>query len=170
MSRLSETALLEQMTSVLAKLEGPVKFVVMGIGNELRGDDAAGVLVARTLAALAAGRPRLLVIDAGSAPEGFVGVLRRFSPDLVLLVDAVQLQAEPGSLHWIDRQQITGISAFTHALPLHVFANYLVRELDCEVQLLGIQPGQTAVGHTLSAAVQTGVNSAVQLLALLTKP
>jgi len=119
----------------------------VGIGHELRGDDAAGIAVARALKPLVASQEPLLVIDAGSAPESFVGVLRRFGPDLVLLIDAAQLNAEPGTMRWVDWQKITGISAYTYALPLYIFDNYLVTELSCEVVLLGIQPSQTTVGE-----------------------
>ena len=40
-------------------------------------------------------------MEAGPAPENFTGPLRRFRPDLVLLVDAAQMDAEPGTIGWL---------------------------------------------------------------------
>ena len=90
------------------------------MGNELRGDDAAGILVARELLRQTDdGRPTtddgrrttddgqssiqnpkssivnrqssILVLDAGAAPENVTGALRRFRPDLVVFVDAADM-------------------------------------------------------------------------------
>lgn len=169
MSNLSEADFLNRLLTNLPAPDnhGPIKMAIVGIGHELRGDDAVGIVVARALESLAAAQQRLLVIETGPVPESFVGVLRRFGPDLVLLVDAAQLDAAPGTIRWVKRQEISGISAFTHTLPLSIFANYLVTELGCEVVLLGIQPSQTAVGTPLSPIIQERINTVVQLLTTL---
>lgn len=73
------------------------RVAVPGIGNHLFGDDGVGVLMARELTARAGRQADCLVLDAGTAPENFTGPLRRFRPDFVLLVDAAQLSAEPGT-------------------------------------------------------------------------
>lgn len=164
MLRLSGPDFLNQALINPSMRNRPFRIAIVGIGHELRGDDAAGITVARALEPLASSYEQLLVINAGSAPESFVGVLRRFGPDLVLLVDAAQLDADPGEVRWVAWRKITGISAFTHTLPLYVFADYLVAELDCEMALLGIQPDQTAVGAPLSPVIEESVNIVVQIL------
>ncbi len=136
--------------------------VVVGIGHDLRGDDAAGVLAARRLqeytikANIGATHtsPLCLVIDAGPAPENVTGAVRRFAPDLVLLVDAADLGEPPGTVRWLDWRETSGLSASTHALPLYVLAGYLVSELGCAVALLGIQPGSTAFDAPPTPAVR----------------
>ena len=65
------------------RAEQPVRLAVLGIGHELCGDDAVGVRLAGMLRPLVTGNERLLVIEAGPAPENFTGPLRRFQPDLV---------------------------------------------------------------------------------------
>lgn len=131
------------------------RVAVVGIGHELRGDDAAGVAVARKLQPVA--HERLLVVEGGHAPENQTGLLRRFSPDLVLLVDAAQMNEAPGTVRWLAWEESVGLSASTHTLPPYMLAQYLVHELGCEVVLVGIQPGQTALEHPLSAAVGAAV-------------
>src|SRR6478736_4064730 len=87
---LNPLRLLSQLTN---KSANPPRISVLGVGNPFRSDDGAGVLVARRLAsrecALATGH--LLIIEAGHAPENTTGELRRFAPDLVLIIDAADM-------------------------------------------------------------------------------
>ncbi len=145
----------------------PPRIAVIGIGNELRGDDAAGLVLARELRALIPARvdDRYLIVDAGSAPENMCGLLRRFKPDLVLLVDAARLDAEPGTLQWLDWPMTVGLSASTHSLPIHMVAAYLESELGCAVELLGIQPANIGFDVPLSPPVSKAVKAAAKELA-----
>ncbi len=145
----------------------PLHIAVVGIGHELRGDDAAGVIVARGLTPILASRDGFLVVDAGPAPENFTGHLRRFKPDLVLLVDAAQMQETPGTIRWLDWRETSGVSASTHTLPPYVLSEYLVSELGCQVALLGIQALDTSLGAPLSTPVKQAVESIVQNIAAL---
>jgi hydrogenase 3 maturation protease len=135
------------------------RVAVLGIGNVMRSDDAAGVLVARLLSQreCAAAIDRLLIIEAGHAPENKTAELRTFAPDLVLLIDAAELGREPGTVEWISEEDIDGMSASTHSLPLSMLAKYLTLELGCQVNLLGIQPASNEVGETVSAEVLRAV-------------
>ncbi len=133
------------------------RLAVVGVGHELRGDDAAGVMVARQLLALPQTDDNWLVLDGGQAPENCTGPLRRFAPDLVILVDAAALNLTPGDIQLLTWQQIGGLSASTHTLPLHLLARYLIAELNCEVILIAIQPDDTSLGAPLSPLVQSAV-------------
>ena len=95
-----------------------------------------------------------MVIEAGLAPENFTGVLRRFQPDLILLLDAAQFGNEPGHVAVIDVDQAGGFGASTHLQPLATLAMFLRAELDCEIGLLGIQPAHLDFGEPVSAAVK----------------
>jgi hydrogenase 3 maturation protease len=138
----------------LQKPDRPPRLAVLGIGHELYGDDAVGVWLAGRLRTMAPARAGLLAIQGGPAPENFTGTLRRFEPDLILMVDAALMGLEPGSTAWLSWRDTTGFSASTHTLPLHILAGYLTAGLNCEVALLGIQPAHTQVGALLSPEVQ----------------
>lgn len=150
---------------------------ILGIGNELRGDDAAGIIVARELQSVIGatdeGRPMgqasgqapglpLQIIEAGAAPEAFTGQLRRFDPDLVLMIDAAHMDQPPGTIRLIEWQNTIGLSASTHTLPLNVIAQYLVAELGCDVAVIGIQPCANAFDTPLSPVVRRAVEEVVQ--------
>jgi hydrogenase 3 maturation protease len=164
MSRPRWLTLLAQKLRRLRRPDRPPRVAILGIGHELCGDDAAGVLVARALQSLAAPGGQPLVIDAGSAPENYTGALRRFGPELVLLVDAARMGGQPGAVEWLDWQATAGLSASSHTLPVSVLASYLAAEFGCEVALLGIQPSDTSMGAPLSPQVRRAVDIVVRKL------
>lgn len=129
------------------------RIIVMGIGHELSGDDAVGLLIVRALKPLMGNSSRLLLIDAGNAPENYTGAIRTFKPDLVLLIDAAFMDAAPGTIHWLLPAQMTGIGSSGHHLPLSVLAEYLTSELRCQTVLIGIQPASTALDSPQSSEV-----------------
>ena len=135
------------------------RIAVLGVGNQFHGDDAAGIVFARILLESGIEHPRFMVVSAGTAPENFTGLLRLFAPDLVLLVDAARMDKEPGTVCLLDFQSLEGCSVSTHTLPLHIFADYLVAELGCQLALIGIQPGNTLMGSPLSPPVQASINA-----------
>lgn len=129
------------------------KVVVVGIGNPAAGDDAAGCLVAeRLLAAGCAG-----VINAEEVPENAVGPIMAARPDTVVLVDAVDLRAEPGSLAILDRTQLTSYCPSTHRVPVTLLMRYIGEVTGARVLLVGIQPQTVGFGLPMSAAVEATV-------------
>lgn len=154
---------LKHLTSNWAK---PARIAILGIGNQFRSDDGAGVLIARALSDRECARDtdHLLIIEAGHAPENATGELRKFAPDLVLMIDAAEMGETPGTAKWIDEESIDGMSASTHSLPLSMLAQYLTMELNCAVALLGIQPASNEVGETVSSEVLQAVKETVNIL------
>lgn len=153
-----------------------LRVAVVGVGQELRGDDAAGVMVARQLQALLPfpdyepeenRRPAWLILDAGPAPENVTGPVRRFRPNVILFVDAADFCAAPGHVRLLNMQSLDGITAFTHALPLGLTAGYLENSLECETLVLGIQPAGDEIGQPLSLRVAESAENIAECLAEL---
>lgn len=174
----------QQLRRTLRRLQmpdRPLSVAVVGVGHELRGDDAVGVVIARELAPLfrppepdggphPAGAPsrkqaHALAIDAGPAPENVTGPIRRFEPDLVLLIDAALLGEPAGTVAWLDRRSVAQLSTSTHTLPLALFAEYLATELVCDVAILGIQPAGATLGAPLSPRVRRAAQAVIRELA-----
>lgn len=136
----------------------------MGIGNELRADDAAGMLVARHLLeyeCVTEKKDRIRIVQAEHAPENATWELRGFEPDLIVLVDAADMGQTPGIIRWINMEDIEGMSASTHSLPLSMLSRYLMLEFHCPVALLGIQPASNELGEPVSAEVLRAVDEIV---------
>jgi hydrogenase 3 maturation protease len=139
------------------------RVAIVGIGNILRSDDAAGIFVARALkdSPLLSNLDPVLVIDAGHAPENSTANLRRFAPDMILLIDAADMAETPGTIRWIEMDELDGMSASTHTMPLSILAKYLTLELHCKIALLGIQPASNDIGETLHPEVADAVDQVV---------
>ena len=133
------------------------RLAVIGIGSELNGDDAAGVQVVRSLRRLLPSDLGIMLVEAGPAPENFTGPIRRFQPDMALLVDAVDAGESAGKIVWLEWQHIAGVSALTHGLPPTVFSKFLFQEMQPAVALLGIQAGSVEFDTPPSPAVKKAV-------------
>ncbi|MPM60796.1 Hydrogenase 3 maturation protease [bioreactor metagenome] len=137
---------------------------MVGIGNELNGDDAAGILVAQKLWAGAEIPANCLSIVAGSLPENASGPLRRFGPDLVIFVDAADSGLPSGTVSWLAEDQIGGFSASSHTLPLTVLGGFLRNELGCHIEYLGIQPQSIEYLEGVSETMIQSIDRIVQEL------
>lgn len=162
-NNLWKTSLSQLLNQLKSETGEPPRVAVVGIGNTMRNDDAAGILVARELLQRERSEDasHLLVISAGSAPENVTSELRSFAPDLILLVDAAEMRDVPGAICWVPIQFIEGMSASTHSLPLSMLARYLTLELNCLVALIGIQPKSNDVGEIVSAEVSQAIDEIV---------
>ena len=149
--------------------------IILGIGNRLGGDDAAGThlvdMLNPALSALRAGQHRaeailpteIMAIDAGTAPESYTSVIRQHRPDLLILVDAADMGLPPGVLRAIAPEKISVLSFSTHNIPLSTFISY-VEEFCGEVLIVGVQPVQTEMGSGISKAVRKGVKKLVEAI------
>jgi len=84
-----------------------------------------------------------------------------------LIIDAAEMGETPGTVRWIPEESIDGMSASTHSLPLSMLARYLRLELDCQVILLGLQPGSNEVGERVSPEVLQAVHKVAEELETL---
>ena len=147
-------------------LAGAARVAVIGVGSDLRGDDVAGVLVARRLRAWAArtGNERLAAFVGGAAPENFTGEIVKFRPDVTVLVDAAHLGREPGAVEVIPPDRIAGLAFSTHMLPAPIFLDYLHKSIGCRSLVIGIDIVQKEVLAPVSPPVERAVRRLVRAL------
>jgi hydrogenase 3 maturation protease len=138
------------------------RVAIVGIGSELRGDDRIGTLIVKKLIAYRHQKSNLLIAEGGTLPESFTGPLRKFSPNYVLLIDAADMNAQPGEIRLIEPEELGGYNASTHSFPLSTIIEYLKQEFSCEVDLLGIQPKSIDFGSSLSDEGRKAANQVVR--------
>ena len=158
---------LRQTLERFRKADQPPRIAIVGVGHELRGDDAIGIKLAHALHEQMGTNEHILVVEAGSAPENCCGLLRRFKPEMVLVIDAAQMNEAPGSVRWLDWQDITDMAVSTHSTSLRFFADYLTSELDCHTALLGIQPASMAFDNPLTPILEQTLQEVSAFLAEL---
>ena len=138
------------------------KIAVVGVGNRLRGDDGVGSIIAEQLQSLVS--ERLLVIDAETVPENYLGVLLDAKPDIVLFVDAVDFGGEVGEWALVPLSVLADKIPSTHTVSLKLLGQILESN-GIESWLLAVQPSQIGFGMDLSEPVASAVQRLVQMLA-----
>jgi hydrogenase maturation protease HycI len=134
--------------------------VFVGVGNELRSDDAIGLAIIE--------RIRHMIdcpcINAGQVPENSFGLIVKEQPDTVVIIDAVQLFMKPGSYQLLTETDIQHTGFSTHTLSLSVFMQYLKEASEAEVYLLGVQPRSTDLGQGLTPQLEESLEEIVDLI------
>ena len=147
-----EVVAIEQLSRIIRG-----RTVVLGVGNALKADDAAGCMVAEALRKRFPDR----VFDAGETPENFVGPIRRAEPDTVIVVDAADFGGEPGEIRIVAAADVRGLTLGTHALPLGLFMEAVAEETGADVHLVAIQAEGTELGGVVSPAVAEAIERVV---------
>jgi len=143
------------------------RLAVLGIGNPLRGDDALGLEVLNQLKGKVPENVKLFECE--MAPENFLGEIELFSPTHVLMIDAAQLGAEPGSTRLLAPERMAGTAVSTHALPLSILAEILRQDLEAKVALLAVQPERSEFEEGLSPTVQKAAKQIAGAIVEVTK-
>ena len=137
--------------------------LIIGLGNEERGDDAVGLAVVRRIRDL--GRPGLLTKE--SCGDGTELIELWKDRHQVRLVDAVFSGQEPGTLHRLEVGKNPVPSSFLH-YSTHSFglgeAVELARVLDLlppYLVLHGIEGTNYRIGRTISTPVHAAIEPLV---------
>ncbi len=135
-----------------------MNFVIMCIGNPEGGDDAVGLYIADKLK-----DTDMDVIDCRTTPENYTSVVKRKNPGKLVIIDAADMNLEPGETRIVPKEKIGVMTISTHGIPLSVLMGYLEQSVK-EVILIGIQP------KTMSGEMTEIVrNTADKLIEIITK-
>jgi len=61
------------------------------------------------------------VLDGGTVPENFTGLIKRENPTHIILLDAADMGKPPGYIKIIKKDEISQYNISTHAMPLFIF-------------------------------------------------
>jgi hydrogenase 3 maturation protease len=131
--------------------------LLLGVGNRLRGDDAAGVLLCSRLDCPNA-------VDCGDAPERYLGLAAHERVERVLLVDAADFGGAVGDIAFLGSGDLTERFGTTHTCGLALLSRFIREAYGKPVAVLGIQPGDTSFGASVSTAVRDTIDEIAALL------
>jgi hydrogenase maturation protease len=138
---------------------------VIGIGNVLMGDDAVGAHVVKRLEAGWTLPPDVSVLEAGT--PGAALPIHLEGLEAAVVVDAVRVRGQPGEIRVLDkaallaRRPMLPISPHEPGLREALFALEFQGSAPAEVRLVGVVPGEIAMGVGLSAPVRAAVPEAL---------
>lgn len=134
-------------------------YTVLCIGNREGGDDAIGSYIADHL--LKENLHNIQVIDAGVAPENFTGLIRSSPPDELFIVDAIDMNRNPGEIRRVPASMIGVMHVSTHGIPLSVFVSYF-HQFVSDITIIGIQP-KTMQGN-MTEKVHRAADKLIELI------
>jgi len=149
-----------------------MEIVIVGIGQSLRGDDAAGLAVVQLWKdsfPLSATDPHVRIEFASCSGIDLLYMLR--GAQAAILVDAVQSGVKPGTLHVIDEQDLLSFDqtiGSSHGLgvaeTLAIGRILDSQDFPARIVLIGIEAEDLTYGEGLSRAVQAALPSAARLI------
>ncbi len=146
-------------------LSGVTSLAILGIGNEMNGDDAAGLHVISTLKQFQL-PSWITLFYCEKAPEHFLGKLYTQKPNRVIVIDAANLSGPPGAIGIIPTALISKQLNFsTHTLSLTLLADFLKPVTDdFDIMFIGIKPKLMLFETPLSFEVKEAVGELAQFL------
>jgi len=104
------------------------------------------------------------VIDAGTAPENWTGVVARLKPDTVIMVDAVCFEGKPGDVRIFSGEELGAGKISTHDVSLKLLIEYLKTSTEADIYILGIKPLSNELGKDISLPVKTSLDNLANIL------
>ncbi len=138
-----------------------MKKAILTVGNTLRGDDGVGYVLGERLSET----DEWEIFQGEDCPENQIHLIRKFNPDIIVVVDAV-LGLEEGEAQFLDVTEEEANTFMTHNIPVQ----YLIKFLKdfCETVFflgIGVDGEKTmTINPELSEAALSGVKNAENLI------
>ena len=135
-----------------------MKHMIICIGNRQGGDDAIGPYIANQMNKQT---NDFLTIDCGIIPENYTSLVKQHKPEMLLIIDAVDMGLSPGDIRIIPKEKIGTMHISTHGISLSLLVTYLEHYVK-NIIIIGIEP--KVLSGTLSTEVQKSADRLITLL------
>ncbi len=122
------------------------KKLFVGIGNLLKMDDGAGVYISRRI--IPGGN--ISALTAEVSIENYIGKINSLDPDILILIDCMDIKSAPGTFKLLKLNDIQDITFNTHNISLRCLSDFF----NMQVYILGIQPEKIDFGENISYLVK----------------
>jgi hydrogenase maturation protease len=144
------------------------RILVLGLGNILISDEGLGVHALRWLEANCKLPPEVELVDGGTGGLSLLPLLS--SVDVLIVIDAITLGKEPGTIYCFSEEILTNQSLLekisTHEISFADILSILQLKGDKpkKIFLLGMEPKSLEVGTELSEEVKKNIPKLCQLV------
>jgi hydrogenase maturation protease len=143
--------------------------LVLGLGNTIMMDDGFGVQVVTTLSSRYLFRGDVTLLDGGTLGLDLLPHLENI--ESLLIVDALDMQAEPGSIFRLQGKDVP--RAFASKLSVHqmglqdlLAVAELLGHVPRNLVVLGVQPACIEMGTELTPAVAAAIEPGIERILL----
>ena len=104
------------------------------------------------------------LINGGSVPENFTGLIKKIDPSHIMLIDASLMKRQAGEINIVNKDNIVDISISTHSMSLAYLIKYLQLEKEFNILFIGIEPEIMELSFELSDNVKESSDMLIKLL------
>jgi hydrogenase 3 maturation protease len=126
----------------------------VGIGNLLKTDDGAGVYISKRIRQ----GGTIMALTAEVSIENYIGKINSLNPDILILIDCMEMNSPPGTFKLLTLNQIQDSTFNTHNISLRHLSEFF----KMQVYILGIQPEKIDFGENISYLVKTVANKIIK--------
>jgi len=129
------------------------KILFAGIGNLLKSDDGVGVYISSRIE----NNDNISSLNAEVSIENYIGKINRLNPDILIIIDCMELNSMPGTWTLLSPQQIVDNTFNTHNISLQKLSELFIMP----VHILGIQPEKIDFGENISYLVKDAADKII---------
>ena len=134
--------------------------VIIGVGNDISGDDAFGPELAERLKPLFGAK----CINGGLAPENWVGKIIDMAPSMLIIADAVAFDGTPGEIRVFTPEDLIQEMPSTHGPGFGALVGYLSQFMpNLEIRILAVEPESVGLMAPMSDVVKTAIENIVAM-------
>lgn len=138
----------------------PSDAVIIGVGNDISGDDAFGPVLAERLKPLFGSR----CIDGGLAPENWVGKIIDMAPSMLIIADAVTFGGTPGEIRVFTPEDLIQEMPSTHGPGFGALVGYLSQFMpNLDIRILAVEPESVGLMTPMSDVVVAAIEKIVAM-------
>ena len=148
--------MLPELDKILSKKYKRILFV--GIGNVLKSDDGVGVYISSRIV----NSERILSLSVEVSIENYIGKINSLKPDILVLVDCVDINSPPGTFRILKPGMIQDLTFNTHNISIKKLSDFF----KMPVFILGIQPENIEFGENISYIVKKVADQIIKMINL----
>ena len=137
-------------------LEKDKKVLFVGIGNVLKTDDGVGVYISSGIKSSSSVSSLTVEVSL----ENYIGKINSIDPDILVLIDCVDMKSAPGTYKLMDVNKIQDLTFNTHNISLKRISEFF----KMPVFLLGIQPEKLIFGENISYLVKEEADKIINII------
>ena len=107
---------------------------------------------------------KTFLVNGGSVPENFTGLIKKCNPSHIILIDASLMNGEAGEINIVNKDNIVDISISTHSMSLSYLIKYLQLEKEYDILFIGIEPEIMDLSFELSPKIKDSSDMLIKLL------
>jgi hydrogenase 3 maturation protease len=132
------------------------KILFVGIGNLLKSDDGVGVYISKNIV----NKSNISSLTVETGIENYIGKINSLKPDILVLIDCVDLNSAIGTYKLLEVNQIQDLTFNTHNISLKRLSEFF----EMPVYILGIQPEKVEFGENISYIVKNIADRIINLI------